>query len=64
HGQQSAVRDLIERGQPFIPCYWHQQNLLCAIYLMDLKAKSNFNPARYTVKAGTASLDFKSLNHW
>ena len=43
HGEHASTGDLINRQQPFIPCYWHQQNLLCALYLMDLKAKRGFN---------------------
>lgn len=30
-------------SRPFIPCYWHQQNLGCAIYLLSLR-RPNFNP--------------------
>jgi lysophospholipid acyltransferase (LPLAT)-like uncharacterized protein len=33
----AAVLELIKRGQPFIPCYWHQQNLACALYLLGLQ---------------------------
>ncbi|HEY3487587.1 MAG TPA: lysophospholipid acyltransferase family protein [Gammaproteobacteria bacterium] len=36
HGEQ-VILGLIKRGQPFIPCYWHQQNLPCAFYLLDMK---------------------------
>jgi lysophospholipid acyltransferase (LPLAT)-like uncharacterized protein len=36
HGD-AAVLDMIKRGQPFIPCYWHQQNLACALYLLSLQ---------------------------
>ncbi len=25
--------------RPFIPCYWHQQNLICALYLLKLKER-------------------------
>jgi lysophospholipid acyltransferase (LPLAT)-like uncharacterized protein len=37
HGGQESVLNLIEQGKPFIPCYWHQQNLPCAFYLLDLR---------------------------
>ncbi len=36
HGEQSVL-DLIKQRKPFIPCYWHQQNLPCAFYLLDLQ---------------------------
>ena len=64
HGQQSAVRDLIERGQPFIPCYWHQQNLLCAIYLMDLKAKSNFNAGFLVSPSRDGEIPARLFRRW
>lgn len=28
----------LDCGKPFIPCYWHQQNLGCAVYLLSLAA--------------------------
>jgi lysophospholipid acyltransferase (LPLAT)-like uncharacterized protein len=34
---QEPVLDLIKQRKPFIPCYWHQQNLPCAFYLLDLR---------------------------
>lgn len=42
HEHYAVIHELIERQQPFIPCYWHQQSLLCAIYLLDLKMKRDF----------------------
>lgn len=36
HGQE-PVLNLIQQGKPFIPCFWHQQNLPCAFYLLDLR---------------------------
>jgi lysophospholipid acyltransferase (LPLAT)-like uncharacterized protein len=33
---QGPVLDLIRESKPFIPCYWHQQNLACAFYLLEL----------------------------
>jgi lysophospholipid acyltransferase (LPLAT)-like uncharacterized protein len=34
---QEPVLDLIKQRKPFIPCYWHQQNMPCAFYLLDLR---------------------------
>lgn len=34
---QGPVLELIRQGKPFIPCYWHQQNLACAFYLLELR---------------------------
>lgn len=29
------IKTLIEEQQPFIPCYWHQQNICCAVFMLD-----------------------------
>jgi len=32
---------LLEIDKPFIPCYWHQQQLFCVRYLLDAAAKDS-----------------------
>ena len=29
------IEPLIAEQQPFIPCYWHQQNICCAAFILD-----------------------------
>lgn len=31
------LRALVDGDEPFIPCYWHQQQLFCVRYLLDAK---------------------------
>jgi lysophospholipid acyltransferase (LPLAT)-like uncharacterized protein len=31
------AEQLLTRGKPFIPCYWHQQHIFCAYYLLGLQ---------------------------
>lgn len=64
HGEQSAVRALIERRQPFIPCYWHQQNLLCALYLMDLKAMHGFNAGFLVSPSRDGEIPARLFRRW
>lgn len=64
HGQPSAIRELIERDQPFIPCYWHQQNLLCAIYLMDLKAKHGFRAGFLVSPSRDGEIPTRLFRRW
>lgn len=33
----SQIDKLLETGKPFLPCYWHQQALFCAYYLLKQK---------------------------
>lgn len=37
HGEEH-LQTLLAGRRPFIPCYWHQQNLGCAVYLLSLNA--------------------------
>ena len=32
---QQHIDDLLATGEPFIPCYWHQQQIFCVRYLLD-----------------------------
>lgn len=32
---QKNMDQLLESADPFIPCYWHQQQIFCVRYLMD-----------------------------
>jgi len=41
-GEQHA-HQVLDSGQPFIPCYWHQQHLFCARYLL-MQKRDNFKP--------------------
>lgn len=36
---EAPINTLIAAGQPFIPCFWHQQNLGCSLYLLSLRAR-------------------------
>jgi lysophospholipid acyltransferase (LPLAT)-like uncharacterized protein len=62
--QHRAVHDLIERHQPFIPCYWHQQILLCAIYLVDLKVKHDFNAGFLVSPSRDGEIPARLLRRW
>ena len=33
---EEYLQALLSNRKPFIPCYWHQQNLGCAVYLLSL----------------------------
>lgn len=35
---EEHLQALLALQKPFIPCYWHQQNLGCAVYLLSLTA--------------------------
>lgn len=35
----AQAEDLLARGTPFIPCYWHQQHIFCAWYLLQLQGR-------------------------
>lgn len=37
-GKESAQR-VCDTGKPFIPCYWHQQHVFCAWFLLKLQKK-------------------------
>lgn len=37
-GEENA-RLVCDTGKPFIPCYWHQQHVFCAWYLLKLQKK-------------------------
>ncbi len=39
---EEHMQALLESGQPFIPCYWHQNQLFCVRYLLDT---ARHNPA-------------------
>lgn len=30
------LRSLLDSNEPFIPCYWHQQQIFCVRYLLDV----------------------------
>jgi len=36
---EENIRQVFETGKPFIPCYWHQQHVFCAWYLLKLQKK-------------------------
>jgi lysophospholipid acyltransferase (LPLAT)-like uncharacterized protein len=36
---EQHLDDLLTKGTPFIPCYWHQQQIFCVRYLLDRAAK-------------------------
>jgi len=33
------LREILDTDEPFIPCYWHQQQLFCIRYLLDSAEK-------------------------
>jgi lysophospholipid acyltransferase (LPLAT)-like uncharacterized protein len=33
------IHQLLQKQQPFLPCYWHQQSVFCALYLLKLQAQ-------------------------
>jgi len=37
-GEENA-KQLVNTKKPFIPCYWHQQHVFCAWYLLKLQKK-------------------------
>ena len=41
---QEHLQALLDQGEPFIPCYWHQQQIFSVRYLLDTaKAAPGFN---------------------
>lgn len=38
---QEHLDALLSDGEPFIPCYWHQQQIFCVRYLLDQAATNN-----------------------
>lgn len=41
---QEHMQELLASGQPFIPCYWHQQQIFCVRHLLDTaKRESSLN---------------------
>jgi hypothetical protein len=36
---EAHLDTLLTIQQPFIPCFWHQQNLICALYLLSLRTR-------------------------
>jgi lysophospholipid acyltransferase (LPLAT)-like uncharacterized protein len=38
---QEHLDALLVIGEPFIPCYWHQQQIFCVRYLLDQAASNN-----------------------
>ncbi len=34
------MQALLDSGEPFIPCYWHQQQIFCVRYLLDTAERS------------------------
>lgn len=37
---QEHLQALLDSGEPFIPCYWHQQQIFCVRHLLDVAAES------------------------
>ena len=33
------IQQLIQDKQSFLPCYWHQQSVFCALYLLNLQSQ-------------------------
>ena len=33
---EDTVKALLDQEKPFIPCYWHQQQIFCVRYLLDV----------------------------
>ncbi len=38
-GSEVVERILADPGRAYIPCYWHQQNLMCTVYLREWFAR-------------------------
>lgn len=39
HGQEH-LQALLDSGEPFIPCYWHQQQIFCVRHLLDVAGQT------------------------
>lgn len=61
HGEQHLASLLGK--QPFIPCYWHQQNLGCAIYLLSLRTP-NFNPGFLVSPSRDGEIPARIFQDW
>lgn len=64
HGQHRAVLDLIERKRPFIPCYWHQHNLLCALYLLGLREQYGLNAGFLVSPSRDGEIPARIFRRW
>lgn len=62
HGEEHIERLLAGR-RPFIPCYWHQQNLGCAIYLLSLDA-ADFNAGFLVSPSRDGEIPARIFREW
>lgn len=57
------LQGLLSQGKPFIPCYWHQQNLGCAVYLLSL-ATPGFNAGFLVSPSRDGEIPARIFRQW
>ncbi|HEX7025700.1 MAG TPA: lysophospholipid acyltransferase family protein [Gammaproteobacteria bacterium] len=61
HGEHHLTA--LSGSRPFIPCYWHQQNLGCAIFLLSVRTP-NFNPGFLVSPSRDGEIPARIFRDW
>lgn len=60
---EEHLKSLLGSGRPFIPCYWHQQNLGCALYLLSLDSP-DFNAGFLVSPSRDGEIPARIFRQW